>query len=112
MLGYFPGLLHAWYIISLNPERDHDYEPIADAENGRVTYYYVRHEQPVTGTRAKPNYGGTQSGSGQRQAAPPVPEASRPAAQGPSTGAGADEAGAPPSYSDVVKGDNKVQSQD
>ena len=46
MLGYIPGLLHAWYIISLYPEPDHEYEYIGDAESGnaqqqRVTYYYV-----------------------------------------------------------------------
>lgn len=46
LLGYIPGLLHAWYIISLYPEPDHpDYEYLGDAESGqpqqRVTYYYV-----------------------------------------------------------------------
>ena len=109
MLGYVPGLLHAWYIISLNPEQDHDYEPVGDAENQnqRVTYYYIRHEQPSGGR----NYG-TQGGQ-QQQPKPtlPVPENSR-LAQGSSSSAPVDQAGAPPSYSDVVSGDNKVQSQD
>ena len=108
MLGYVPGLLHAWYIISLHPERDYDYEPVGDAENQRVTYYYISHEQP-----ASRNYG-TQGGQrGQPKPAPPVPQGSRPApAQGSSSSAPAEEAGAPPSYSDAVRGDNKVQSQD
>ena len=112
MLGYIPGLLHAWYIISLNPERDYDYEPVGDSENqnARVTYYYIRHEEPNR------QYGTQGTAQGQRQQAPKqqapiVPESSRPA-PGPSVGAGSDEAGAPPSYSEVVKGDNKVQSQD
>jgi hypothetical protein len=118
MLGYLPGLLHAWYIISTHPERDYDYEPIdseSGPQNGRVTYYFVRHEQPHSGqqrggqgqqAQPKPqarNYG-TQGTSGPR-----VPNETHPAA-GPSTGAGSDEPGAPPSYSEVVKGDNKVQS--
>jgi hypothetical protein len=113
MLGYLPGLLHAWYIISTHPERDYDYEPIdseSGPQNGRVTYYFVRHEQ------------GRSQGQGQGQAQPKpqaprnygtqgprVPNETNPAA-GPSTGAGSDEPGAPPSYSEVVKGDNKVQS--
>lgn len=106
MLGYVPGLLHAWYIISLNPEQDYDYEPVGDAENQRVTYYYIRHEQP--GGR---NYG-TQGGHREQPTpTPPVPGNSRPA-QGSSSSAPVEQAGAPPSYSDVVRGDNKVQSQD
>jgi len=141
MLGYLPGLLHAWYIIARNPERDWDYEPIpADAEGQqRVTYYYIRHErlenEPGPGQQRPPpppppqrDYGSTHpnpSTGPQQQAAanvkskpaqrapppPPPPPESRPTA-GPSVGAGGDEPGAPPSYSDVVKGDNKVQTQD
>lgn len=115
MLGYFPGLLHAWYIISIHPERDHDYEPIPDAENqnGRVTYYYIRHEAPSRGGNM--NYG-TQRQANPQQQGPPVPQGSRPApaatVQGPSSGAGGEGEGAPPSYSEVVKGDNKIQSHD
>ena len=33
MLGYLPGLIHAWYIIARHPERDYDYEVIADDTN-------------------------------------------------------------------------------
>lgn len=104
-LGFIPGLLHAWYIIAKYPEEEYDYERVPDSEN-RVTYYYVSH-QP-----AQRNYGtqGGPQGQPKPSRAPQVPEHSRPAA-GPSVGAGSEEAGAPPSYSDVVKGDNKVQSQ-
>ncbi|KIY01784.1 uncharacterized protein Z520_01922 [Fonsecaea multimorphosa CBS 102226] len=125
MLGYLPGLLHAWYIIARNPERDYDYEVIPDSERGgqggRVTYYYIRHE-----TVPRRDYG-TQAQSHNRPAPPPPagqgsnrpapPPPSDPSPQGgepagPSVGAGSDEPGAPPSYSEVVKGDHKIQSQD
>lgn len=124
MLGYIPGLLHAWYIIAKFPE--HDYDRVDDVERqGRVTYYYVSH-QPGQNQRSagQRNYG-TQSGA----RAPAVPAnkpqpqqqsgtariADVPDATGPSSssvGAGSSERGAPPSYSDVVRGDNKIQSQD
>jgi uncharacterized membrane protein YqaE (UPF0057 family) len=111
-LGYVPGLIHAWYIIAKHPEHDYDYEPITDSERGgrdeRVTYYYVNRPAPQSGARAG-GYG-TPAGS---KPVPPVPQ-QRPQnaiAAGPSTGAGEGE-GAPPSYSEVVRGDNKVQSQD
>ncbi|KPI38442.1 Plasma membrane proteolipid 31 [Cyphellophora attinorum] len=110
LLGFIPGLLHAWYIIAKFPEEEHDYERVPDAENQRVTYYYIN-QQP--GPRR--DYG-TQGGQRQpapkpNSSAPRVPQHSRPEPAGPSVGAGSDEAGAPPSYSDVVKGDNKVQNQ-
>jgi len=131
MLGYFPGLLHAWYIIARNPERDYDYETIPDSEGQRVTFYYVRHEpargdygstrgntnrpappppstKPQNNTAPVGGEGG--SGSGSNRPAPPPPTHQQP--EGPSVGAGGEDAGAPPSYSDVVKGDHKIQSQD
>lgn len=61
MLGFLPGLLHAWYIIAKFPEPTWEYETIPDAEAGysrggdRVAYVYVHddgrrncshHEQP------------------------------------------------------------------
>lgn len=108
MLGYLPGLFHAWYIIAKNPE--YDYETIPDDEanqNGRVTYYYVSHDAG-SGRQRPQNYGTT----GQT---PVVPKQSRPAVAaqaGPSSGAGGDEVNAPPSYADAVKGDHKIQSQE
>lgn len=116
MLGYLPGLLHAWYIIAKNPEYDYEVVPDDEAQQGgRVTYYYISHEQRPTSQRQhRPKNYGTQG------PAPPVPDNNRPAAPpepastqaGPSTGAGGDEAGAPPSYADAVKGDHKIQSRD
>jgi hypothetical protein len=126
MLGYLPGLLHAWYIIAKNPERDYDYEAIPDSErgghgrgeNGRVTYYYIRREpgRPGYGTQGQgPNRPAPPPPSGQgsnRPAPPPPSEGQIRLPEGPSVGAGSDEPGAPPSYSEVVRGDNKIQSQD
>ncbi|KAK5085882.1 hypothetical protein LTS08_006532 [Lithohypha guttulata] len=111
MLGYLPGLLHAWYIIAKNPEFEYETVPDSEAnqQGGRVTYYYVSHEgrpQRQPQRQQKPNYG-TQA------QAPPVPQNNRPAnAAGPSTSAGSSEAAAPPSYDDAVKGDHKVQRQE
>ncbi|KIX08368.1 uncharacterized protein Z518_03024 [Rhinocladiella mackenziei CBS 650.93] len=122
MLGYLPGLLHAWYIIARNPERDYDYEPVPDAEGQRITYYYIRHEP------SRRDYG-TQQGPNRPAPPPPKPQdcppqtgntggSSRPAPPpptqpaGPSAGAASQEPGAPPSYSEVVRGDNKIQTPD
>ncbi|EXJ56339.1 uncharacterized protein A1O5_12606 [Cladophialophora psammophila CBS 110553] len=124
MLGYVPGLLHAWYIIARNPEHDYDYEVIPDSERGqggRVTYYYIRHETVPRrdyGTQAQAHNRpapAPPTGQGNNRPAPPPPsnptsQAEEPA--GPSVGAGSNEPGAPPSYSEVVKGDHKIQTQD
>ncbi|KAL8712942.1 MAG: hypothetical protein Q9220_002800 [cf. Caloplaca sp. 1 TL-2023] len=46
VLGYLPGLLHAWYIIAKYPSPDTYYESpyssdIENQQQGHVTYYYV-----------------------------------------------------------------------
>lgn len=86
-----------------------EYEPIRDSERAEahVTYYYVRPEQPRQyGSNApapKPAAGG-------RPAPPPPSEpAAGGSAAGPSTG---EDAAPPPSYSEIVQGDHKVQTQD
>jgi hypothetical protein len=40
VLGFLPGLFHAWYIIAVSP--DPTYEQVNDEEQGNVTYYYVQ----------------------------------------------------------------------
>ena len=59
MLGFLPGLVHAWYIIATSP--DPTYEEVRDPErnggDGAVTYYYVQQGQPQhpnTGQRSAP----------------------------------------------------------
>jgi len=119
-LGYLPGLIHAWYIIARNPEREYDYEPIDNERGERVTYYYVSHtgngnrQYGTQGRQPKPQQPKPQQPPGIRTA----PSATPPA--GPSQGAnveagpsqGGDDGAAPPPYSDVVKGDHKLQTQD
>ena len=119
-LAYLPGLLHAWYIISISP--DPTYEQVAqqDAERGTVTYYYVQ-------TTGQPQYAAPQQGQQsygtvnasapnaqfpQQQTKPqprPAPADVQPPASasqaGPSNGT--DDA-PPPSYQQAT-GDNKIQ---
>ncbi|PGH05569.1 hypothetical protein GX51_02908 [Blastomyces parvus] len=129
ILGYVPGLLHAWYIILKYPEDDSDYpdgyQPIVgasgqrnDTESGRVTYYFVSHQPPQQQPPRGPHrsYGTT---------APAVDPATRPQQpQQPSqpavpAGNDAGEASssdqhvrAPPTYAEAVKGDHKIQTPD
>ncbi len=120
MLGYIPGLLHAWYIIAKYPEEASGYESIpsggrGDEEHGTVTYYVVQHGQP--------RYGGT---GGEERPAPLPSQAAHtlnagaPAAHGTQQQAGvvrnedagqgsSDGTGVPPTYAEAVKGDHKVQ---
>ncbi|CAM1503281.1 Fc.00g080570.m01.CDS01 [Cosmosporella sp. VM-42] len=112
VLGYIPGLLHAWYIIAKYPEPAYEYETIPqDREGGRVTYVYVQapqgHHQPKIQPpqQGNMNYGTQSNGGGSRgpQPVPPQPQ------QGIGEGS-SDQHGVPPSYADVVAGDHKVQS--
>lgn len=124
LLGYIPGLIHAWYIILKYPEPDYDdvaYEPIPggssqrrDLENGRVTYYYVSH-QPLQSPSQR-SYGATDSQpqpqrqSSQQDSHPN--NSNRPQGAAESSEQGQAETRAPPTYAEAVRGDNKVQTQD
>lgn len=118
LLGYIPGLIHAWYIIMKYPEADYDdvaYEPISggssqrrDLENGRVTYYYVSH-QPLQNPTQRQSYG-TVNQQGQQGDAPKPSDGSQQGA-GASSGEGRSDTRPPPTYAEAVKGDNKIQSQ-
>ncbi|KAJ6098785.1 hypothetical protein N7467_000320 [Penicillium canescens] len=116
LLGYLPGLIHAWYIIVKYPEQDPDeasYEPIPggasqrrDLENGNVTYYYVSH-QPLQHPAPR-SYGTVANG---QQASAQSNSANKSQGQH----EGAEQGGssqAPPTYAEAVKGDNKVQSDE
>ncbi|EEH22592.1 hypothetical protein PABG_04803 [Paracoccidioides brasiliensis Pb03] len=135
ILGYIPGLLHAWYIILQYPENEDypaGYQPIVgangchpDTEAGRVTYYYVSHQPPIHHSGCHPHpqrsYGTTQP--------PVVNTATRPVPQSTSNNHQAGTNGAPgevatgegcsgnrtqgpPTYAEAVKGDYKIQTQD
>ncbi|KAF7718566.1 Uncharacterized protein PECH_003114 [Penicillium ucsense] len=122
LLGFIPGLIHAWYIIMKYPEPNYDeaaYEPIPggssqrrDLENGRVTYYYVSH-QPPQHPAPQASYG-TLNQPGQQQSTPQSKTAGHPQQQGAAAGSGEgrSDARAPPTYAEAVRGDNKIQSQD
>ncbi|RMZ75248.1 hypothetical protein DV738_g5570, partial [Chaetothyriales sp. CBS 135597] len=121
MLGYFPGLLHAWYIIFKYPEYDYDYVPVAD-EEARVTYVVVAPGPPPPGR----HYGTQAVPQQQRKAAkvpPRVPAHSRPGPQASTSTAplqhpqqyGNDDGPSnapPPAYDDAIRGDHKIQTQD
>lgn len=114
VLGFLPGLFHAWYIIAISP--DPTYEQVAgDEEQGRVTYYYVQ---------GQPQYapGGGQRPQRQQQGYGTVnntPNAQFPGQQngfvGPSAPTPAESSrpstDVPPTYAQAVQGDHKVQTK-
>ncbi|KAL2127223.1 hypothetical protein VTI74DRAFT_11071 [Chaetomium olivicolor] len=138
ILGYIPGLLHAWYIIAKYPEPPYDYDYRGlpqDAEHGRIFVFvhdgghgqsqgYQQQQQPQHGggrqqlkTQGHMNYGtnntaGQTAGRQHQQHQHQHQHQHQPQEQG-TTAAGPSDAGAPPpSYAQVVAGDHKVQTQD
>ncbi|ESZ90935.1 hypothetical protein SBOR_8681 [Sclerotinia borealis F-4128] len=128
MLGFIPGLLHAWYIIAKFPEQDYDYDSIPDSEGGaRVTYVVVQGQGPHGGTQRVPKNARVQRqqqgyGTTAPMEAPTVQQQQNGSwaiagedAQGVAQGRGGEgsSGGAvPPTYAEAVKGDHKVQSRD
>jgi hypothetical protein len=126
VLGFLPGLFHAWYIIAATPSPTYDELAQNDPERGQVTYYYVssqpqprqqvgRGGAPIKPVGAAParSYGTVpnQQFPPQQSHVQPHPAqyqapASSSAAAGPS-----DDAAPPPSYAQVVEGDHKVQKK-
>ncbi|KAI0404603.1 hypothetical protein F4802DRAFT_224277 [Xylaria palmicola] len=119
VLGWVPGLIHAWYIIAKFPDTN-DYEHVPqdyERGQGRISYVFVQapqaHPQPQShpqpqnqpkqvdyGTTAAPNNGGSSS-------------APHPPHQGSDAGSSNDNHDrAPPTYAEAVKGDHKIQSDD
>lgn len=108
MLGYVPGLLHAWYIIAAYPEPSDDYEalPGDGGEHGHVTYYYVNRREQQQGGQGGGGAGGQQRAYGTTEgmnAAPP--------AQADQQGSSGGGDGVPPSYEQAIRGDHKVQTK-
>ncbi|GJC78336.1 plasma membrane proteolipid 3 [Colletotrichum liriopes] len=130
LLGYIPGLIHAWYIIAKFPEPDYEYEsvPQQDREGGRVTYVFVHgngngphtqqpQQQPRPSQHNKGNLSyGTATNNNSSTAA--AGGSSRPQPQQPQqyqdqgAGEGSSDGAVPPSYAEVVAGDNKIQTRD
>ncbi|KAI2624170.1 hypothetical protein GGR54DRAFT_595319 [Hypoxylon sp. NC1633] len=118
MLGFIPGLLHAWYIISKFPET-YEYEAVPqDSERGGHVYVYVQRQQPESerhphhhpqsqskAAHAQPNYGTNGNDSSNNNAAST-------SSAGPANDGADGHAPPPPTYAEAVKGDNKVQTQD
>ncbi|CAI7669018.1 unnamed protein product [Penicillium pancosmium] len=125
LLGYVPGLIHAWYIILKYPDPDYDnvaYEPIPggssqrrDLENGRVTYYYVSNP-PLQHPSQQRSYGATQQAPSNSNAAPNPsgnqPSGNKAPGHQQEGAAGSSGQNAPPTYAEAVRGDNKIQTQD
>lgn len=136
MLGYVPGLLHAWYIIAKYPEPVGYYIGEDDDEGGRVTYVVVsqedveagrvppgarlaRHHQQrqargpgpksQPGRQAHMSYGtgGDDSGAAGSSSAPVPPQRPHHGYNGEGSG---EDVPPPPSYAEVV-GDNKIQDR-
>ncbi|KAJ5689975.1 hypothetical protein N7462_004367 [Penicillium macrosclerotiorum] len=122
LLGFIPGLIHAWYIILKYPEPDYDdvaYEPISggssqrrDLENGRVTYLYVSN-QPHPHSSQRPSYGAVNTHSQNTPATESnnAPKPSGPPQEGAAASNGEGHS-APPTYAEAVRGDHKIQTQD
>lgn len=120
VLGFLPGLLHAWYIIAKFPEPDYSsYERVGDSEHGRVTYVVVQQDengrrsqqrprgqaQPKPAHEGNMSYGTSQNQNAGSSSAPP-PQSHANGGEGSS-----DDQPPPPSYAQVVMGDNKIQDQ-
>ncbi|KAH8602072.1 hypothetical protein B0O99DRAFT_605548 [Bisporella sp. PMI_857] len=118
MLGFLPGLLHAWYIIAKYPESDYDRIP-QDEESHRVTYIIVQEngqQRRVPKAAVQPQgYGAT------APLAAPAPHQSQNGTWNNDNNAGESSSGVaessnapavPPTYAEAVKGDHKVQTRD
>lgn len=125
VLGYIPGLIHAWYIIAKYPEPGSDYDtlPQSESEAGRVTYVIIHEDgrrsyrnQPANAAQPKPqqqngmSYG--TAGANGSSASAPAPAPAPAAAATHNAGEGSSDGAPPPSYAQVVAGDHKVQSQE
>ncbi|KAL8742878.1 MAG: hypothetical protein Q9184_008183 [Pyrenodesmia sp. 2 TL-2023] len=135
MVGYLPGVLHAWYIIAKYPDpATADYEDLesAQGQRGHVTYYYVTDGRdnsvgdlvaPTPQRQQYPGYGSVQgmrrSSQGQQGAVPGQqqqqqkqnqPAQGQGQGQEQQAGEGSSQGQVPPSYEQAIAGDNKVQT--
>ncbi|EHA46796.1 hypothetical protein MCOR27_002463 [Pyricularia oryzae] len=119
ILGYLPGLIHSWYIIARFPEEQYEYERGYNRDAERVTYVFVAangENQNSRGPARQPRPSANKSGAGPtygttNNATNNQASNSRPPQQT-NAGEGGSDGAAPPSYAQVVAGDNKIQTQD
>lgn len=76
MLGYLPGLLHAWYIIAKFPEPV-NYYGAYDSENGRVRYVVIDQDDEEEGGRGGRRSRQHRTRSGQQARTKPNSQAGR-----------------------------------
>ncbi|CAD6448695.1 dba9bff5-2b69-4e90-aa3e-c6b78e02980c [Sclerotinia trifoliorum] len=121
MLGFLPGLLHAWYIIAKFPDEDYNYDRIPDAEGARVAYVVVqgpsgRSQRAPKNAILEHHYQQQGYGTTAPMEAPTVQQQQNgtwtTAGEGQAQGGEGSSAAVPPSYAEAVKGDHKVQSRD
>jgi len=115
MLGFIPGLLHAWYIIAKFPDTYYDALP-QDAEHGRVTYVIVQapngSQQRVPKNSVRPVPANRNGGYGTTAPMAPPVHQDQNGTWGMAAGEGSGRVAVPPSYAEAVKGDHKVQTRD
>ncbi|TEA17219.1 Plasma membrane proteolipid 3 [Colletotrichum sidae] len=129
LLGYIPGLIHAWYIIAKFPEPDYEYEslPQQDREGGRVTYVLVHGNGNGNGSsntaphtrqpKQQPRPSAHKQGGNVSYGTNNQNQNNNAAVAGSShqqqgAGEGSSDGAVPPSYAEVVAGDNKIQTRD
>lgn len=116
-----PGLIHSWYIIAKFPEPGYDYEPLQQDTEGRV--YVIVHDGSGRPPQQRPQGGGHQQPQQQPKPnhKPGQPNsnmsygttgASAPQQDGGEGSSDGNNSQPPPSYAQVVAGDNKVQTQE
>ncbi|KAF2428276.1 hypothetical protein EJ08DRAFT_325491 [Tothia fuscella] len=118
-LGFLPGLIHSWYIISAYP--DPGYEAVPQDSEGRahVVYYYGSvgpspnaqfHGQQAGTANAFSAQGAPKGAQKSKKSLKPTPSAA-PANTGSGEGSSANPDMPPPTYADAVMADNKVQDR-
>ncbi|KAE9961979.1 hypothetical protein BLS_000111 [Venturia inaequalis] len=117
-LGFLPGLIHAWYIVSSNP--DPGYERVNDGETHVVYYVSTQPQGGYGGVAPQSQFPGQQGGtanafrkpqpkSGRKSQAPPPQATTAPPADSEvGEGSSSNPDVPPPTYQDAI-GDHKVQ---
>ncbi|KEZ41284.1 hypothetical protein SAPIO_CDS7377 [Scedosporium apiospermum] len=106
-LGYIPGLLHAWYIIAKYPDPIFEYDTIDQEDGSRVTYVVI--QSPATSPPPRQPHISYGTVAPAPQSAPHSAPQQSPNVHANAEGSSSN-APCPPSYAEVVAGDNKIQA--